>query len=159
MKILLIALMSIVASVPEFAGQPMYCKGKGYEGYIFDSGHLVFKSIEHQQSRYTPTAMDIEKAEKLLKEKLKKVNTSRINQLDGCPVIDQKLKKYCRQYVGFIDDKGQKVIWINLFWNKQLKKQAAKEIVNVQDGCSYYWSIEINIDTGDLYNLYVNGNG
>lgn len=159
MKILLIAFILIVTSAPEFAGQPMYCKGKGYQGYIFDSAHLVFKSIENQKSRYTPTVTDIEKAEKLLKEKLEKINTNRINQPDGCPVIDKKLKKYCRQYVGFIDGKGQKVIWINLFWNKELEKQAAKEIVNVQDGCSYYWNIEINIDSGDLYNLYVNGNG
>jgi hypothetical protein len=102
---------------------------------------------------------DVEKAEELLKEKLEKINAGRINQVGDCPVIDKKLKKYCRQYVGFINDRGQKVIWINLFWNKELDKQAAKEIINVQDGCSYYWNIEINIDTGGLYNLHVNGNG
>ncbi len=158
MKINLLAiLMLIVTTTDAFSGEPVYCSGKGYRGYIFDSSHFVLKSIEHQEKRYTPTTDDVKKAEHVLKEKLKGVNIERINQLDDCPIVHKNLKKYCRQYVGFINEKGQRIIWVNLFWNKEVEKQAKEGIVVVQDGCSYFWNIEINIDSENLINLQVNG--
>jgi hypothetical protein len=74
-------------------------------------------------------------------------------------VIDRKLKKYCRQYVGFVNSKGERVIWINLFWNKDLIDDAAKDIIRVNDGCSYYWNVGVNIDRKLICDLQVNGNG
>lgn len=139
---------------------PTHVKGKGYEGYIFDETHFVMVSVQQQKSRYTPTKDDVAAAEKLLKEKLPSINKGRVNQIRSCPVIDKKLKRYKRQYVGFINDKGEKILWINLIWVKRVtESELSKDIVSVQDGCSYYWNVKINVTTGEVFDLRVNGRG
>jgi hypothetical protein len=134
-------------------------EGKNCKGYIFDSSHFVFKTVPDQQSRFTPSKTNIDQAEEILIKRIVQANSKRENQLSGCPVIDQKLKKYCRQYVGFVNSKGERVIWINLFWNKDLIDDAAKDIIRVNDGCSYYWNVGVNIDRKLICDLQVNGNG
>ena len=81
-----------------------------------------------------------------------------INQSKGCSNINRKRGKYCRHF-GFINTKGEKLIWINLFWNKDLRDKAKYDLISVNDGCSYYWNVEVNITTKTLSNLQINGNG
>lgn len=141
------------------AQDTQYIIGNGYAGYIFDSAHAVLKSIKDEQRRYTPTKAEINEAEMMLRKQIAAANSSKINQGNGCPVIHKKLRKYYRQYLGFIDKQGNKVIWINLFWNKDLIAGAGRDIVMMNDGCSYYWSAEVNLTTAQLSNLDINGNG
>lgn len=123
---------------------PIHVCGKGYEGYIFDATHFVMVSVQQQKNRYTPTTDDVAAAEKLLKKDLQTINKNLINQIGSCPVIDKKLKKYKRQYVGFINDKGEKILWINFVWDKRLtESELSEDIISVQDGCSYYWNIKM----------------
>lgn len=157
-KILIIILFTWQSTTTK-AGDPIFCKGKDYRGYIFDSGHFTFMSFDHQRSRYTPSVSDVANAEHLLSNRISKLNSKRPNQLDGCPIIHENLEKYCRQYIGYINSKNQRVIWINLFWDKELEKRASKEVITVFDGCSYYWTVEINIDTRTVFNFAVNGLG
>ena len=46
-----------------------------------------------------------------------------------------------------------------MFWNRDFKDRAKYELINVNDGCSYYWNVEVNISTKTLSNLQVNGKG
>jgi hypothetical protein len=131
--------------------------GKGYEGYIFDENHIVMLSVPNQKSRYTPTKKDIEVAENLLKEKLPLLNKDHINQIGRCPIIEKNLKKYKRLYVGFENYKGDKILWINFVWDKEKELLLSKEIIHVLDGCSYYWNIKVNISTGEVFDLNING--
>ena len=143
-----------------YNNNPTHVKGKGYEGYIFDKTHFVMLSVQQQKSRYTPTNDDVKVAEKLLKRNLQIINKMRVNQTKCCPVIDKKLKKYKRQYVGFINENGDKILWINFIWSKRvLESDISKNIISVQDGCSYYWNIKINVSTGEVFDLFVNGSG
>ncbi|MFT3982214.1 MAG: hypothetical protein QM687_17220 [Ferruginibacter sp.] len=135
------------------------CSAKTYAGVIFDSSYMVFKSIDEQIRRIQLSCADITLAENILKNKLKALNVKRVNQGEGCPDIVRHLSKYYRQYVGFENNQGQKVIWINLFLDKELIKQAQLDLISVNDGCSNYWNIEVNISTQTLTNLYINGNG
>lgn len=133
-------------------------KGKGFKGYIFGKDHFVLMTIENQQERYTPEKQDIHLAERVLKEGLAVVNNPMNNQGGGCPVIHKNLKKYIRQYVGFVNEAGEKVIWINFIWKSDAdEKRLAKEIGSALDGCSHYWNIKVNLDKGILYELNVNG--
>lgn len=137
-----------------------YIKGKGFTGYIFNENHFVLMSIENQKMRYTPNKKDILNAEKLLKGNLKCKNSEQANQKNGCPVIHKNLKKYIRQYVGFINTEGEKIIWINFLWDKNIDESKLKQdIIMTHDGCSHYWNIKINIDKEVLYELNINGNG
>lgn len=138
-----------------------FIEGKRFEGYIFDKEHFALISIENQKTRYTPSKEEIYQAEEILSAQVEELNKSEglVNQVDNCPVIHKKLKKYKRQYMGFINDKGQVVIWINFVWNKDLEDRLSENIIQVQDGCSYYWNIKVNLDTEELYALSVNGVG
>jgi hypothetical protein len=107
--------------------------------------------------RFTPTKEEIFEAEKALKLKLKEANRNLENQYNS-PIIHRNLKKYKRQYFGFINDKGEKILYINSLWKKNEEETKwLQQIIMVSDGGSYYWNIEYNLDTEELMNLSVNG--
>lgn len=137
-----------------------FIKGKNFSGYIFDSEKFALVSIENQVQRYTPTKEDICLAEKLLAKQIKDINKDQLNQTDGCPKIHKNLSKYVRQYVGFINDKQQKVIWINFIWENEISdKKLQEDIIQSYDGCSYYWNVTVNLNNTQFYDLNVNGKG
>ncbi|RLD81287.1 MAG: hypothetical protein DRJ10_06365 [Bacteroidetes bacterium] len=133
-------------------------EGKGFKGHVFNKDHFVMISIRDQASRYTPTNDDIIKAEELLANNLEKINKPLINQGGDCPIIHKKLKKYIRQYVGFINKDGEKIIWINFIWKDKVdKNKLSQDIYTILDGCSYYWNIKVNLDKQELFDLNING--
>lgn len=139
---------------------PRFIDGGKFSGYIFDENHLVLIQIEDQKSRYTPSDNDIYLAENVIKEKLKEANINLLNQGNNCPIIHEKLKRYIRQYVGFKNIRGEKIIYVNFVWkNKDLFDRLSKDIVIVHDGCSYYWSVKVNLNQRILSELRINGNG
>jgi hypothetical protein len=87
------------------------------------------------------------------------LNKDLLNQVGNCPVIHKKLSKYKRQYVGTKTENGDKVIWINFIWSKDKDAlvKLSEEIIIVLDGCSYYWSVKVNLTTGKLFDLSING--
>ena len=136
-----------------------FCQCKFYRGYVFDTSYLILKSIKQQQSRAVLSCDEINIAEHILKNNLAELNVNKINQTHGCPNIRKKLCKYRRQYFGFINSKGEKIIWINMFWTKEFNDESKYDLIRVFDGCSYYWNIEVNITTKSLGNLQINGIG
>ena len=121
-------------------------------------------------SRFTPTIQEINEAEEILKKNIKEANVPMYNQGDGCPIIHKNLKNYRRQYFGFVDLEGNKVLYVNFSWAKysisdKMKGYPSpnedtswKEVrLIVHDGCSYHWEIEINLTKQILKNLSVNG--
>lgn len=133
-------------------------KGKGYSGFIFEADKFVMVSIENQSTRYTPDKEDIKVTERLIKDKLESLNTELLNQGDNCPIIHENLKKYIRQYVGFYNNNGEKVIWVNFIWKNNTNKDLLNnDIYLPSDGCSHYWNIKVNLDRKELFDLEVNG--
>lgn len=107
--------------------------------------------------RFTPTKEEIFEAEKALKSKLKEANRNLENQYNS-PIIHRNLKKYKRQYSGYINGNGEKVLYINSLWKKNEEETKwLQQIIMVSDGGSYYWNIEYNLNTDELINLSVNG--
>ena len=81
----------------------------------------------------------------------------------------ENVKKYYRQYVCFINGKGEKIVYINAFClnldtptkiNGKTKWKPfdwKNELLIVNDGGDCYWSIWINITKLEYYDLIVNG--
>lgn len=152
MRYLLLCLLLFVSQ------EPTDIKGKKFSGYIFNARHQVL--LMGEGNRYSPTEEDIILAEKLIVEKIEELNKSHVNQDHGCPIIHKSLRRYVRQYVGIINKKGQKTIWINMLWKGKFSdSELKKDIITVLDGCSYYWRITVNLDEGLLYDLEINGHG
>lgn len=137
---------------------PGLIQGKGFKGYILGKDQFVLLNIENQKERYTAVEEDVLLAERMIKEGLAELNNPMTDQGDGCPVIHRNLKKYIRQYVGYVNTAGEKVIWINFLWKSGTDNQTlTNEVVIVLDGCSHYWNIKVNLDKRMLYDLSVNG--
>jgi hypothetical protein len=138
-----------------------YCvKKKRYEGFVFSKNHFLLMTVGDDFSRYTPSLEDITKSENILSRGICRMNIQHINQSNDCPVIDKKMRKYKRQYFGFINSKGDKVLWINFIWSKYVSKDGlTDDVILVNDGCSYYWNVKVDLSNDSLYDLHINGRG
>lgn len=68
------------------------------------------------------------------------------------------LSTHKRQYVTMVNEKGEKLVWVNCFcnaWDKNWKK----ELISVLDGGVCYFNLKINLATNSYYELFVNGIG
>lgn len=135
-----------------------YIKIGRVKGYIFPKEQKLYIEAD-ENIRYTPSREDITKVEETLKEKLGEANKNQPNQGKDCPVIHKNLLKYSRQYVGYINESGEKIVWINLIWDKgkETESRLSKDVIIILDGCSYYWNIKVNLTKETLYDLQVNG--
>lgn len=129
-------------------------KTKNFDVAIFPKTYLEFLP----EKRFTPTKVEIDLAELELRSYLKPINSKRINQI-STPIIHRKLKKYRRQYFGYIDKNGDEILLINSFWKESSDKKEIwlNQFIRVLDGGSYYWEIKYNITKGKLFDLAVNG--
>lgn len=108
--------------------------------------------------RFTPSRAEVDKAEHALTVQLAKLNADRQNQY-VTPVIDKNLSKYRRQYFGYMDKKGNKILFINCFWKRDKEGELLwlKERIRVLDGGSYYWNVKYDVGEDGLFDLEVNG--
>lgn len=144
-------------------------------GVMFKENGNCFMCLQDKE-RYTPTIDEIQKAERILIENLEKANESRMNQIGNCPIIHENLKSYRRQYFGYIDTNGDKIIYATFNWNKKAFSDKLYKVYDklfnqhtpegeswkrekemIMDGCSYYWEIKINLNKEKLFELGVNG--
>jgi len=161
------------------------CKGQFYEVEKYKSSSTIIKRGKIESvlfskdaecflcnlaiSRFTPTLKEINQAEIILQKNIKAANYPIYNQGNGCPVIHKNLKKYKRQYFGYMDGNGNKLLYVNFLWAKytlfdQMKgfskadfKEWKDQLVFGLDGCSHFWQIHINLTKQKLENLQVNG--
>lgn len=144
---------------------------KSSRGTVFNKSYHFsdfFVSDVDSSTLWTPKKEDIKLAEDILRSTIKAINKSKVNQMGSCPVIHRNLNSYFRQYVGIVNDKGQRVVHINFYWNKyglldRLKGFADRRLDHdsdytvVFDGCSHYWQINVNFEEKKLSNLMING--
>jgi hypothetical protein len=155
----ILILIALTANAQQDKGQ--HIKEIKFEGFLFPKENVKdsdWMPLSNMKERYTPSREEIFKAEDILFKQLKEINTSLMNQGNGCPIIHKNLKKYKRQYFGYINDIGEKIIWINLVWNRDDNNKGLDEGVRfVLDGCSYFWNIKVNLNEEKLFDLIVNG--
>ncbi len=129
-------------------------KTKDFDVAIFPGS---YESLIGSDKKFTPSKNEVLKAEKALSANLKALNKDLVNQYET-PVIHKKLKRYKRQYFGYIDDAGNRIIYINCLHEKSSAVERwLVDIIQVSDGGSYYWNIKYNISTGELFDLSING--
>jgi hypothetical protein len=136
-----------------------YIKEKNVEGYIFSKEYtpmLVY--FDDAKERYTPTKTDVLKAEQLVIDQLININ-SLVNQGGKCPVIHKSISKYVRQYIGYVDQNGDRILWINyvIRKNNNQSSELSKDVIMVLDGCSNYWNVKVNLNKEKIYDLRING--
>ena len=132
-------------------------RGRGYIGYVIPKDNFVeYFDFHALKTRITPTQEQIKRVETILKDSVEQV----VGGL-GPNIKKRILGRYHRQYIGFVNNKGETIIYINLVKapNKEVRGEMKKELYWVLDGEDDYWQIYINIDTKELFGLSVNGPG
>lgn len=128
-----------------------YIKTSEYEGVIFPSEYnLTYINGDLAQAvRWGPDEENISEAEKL---------SAQYAQTEGvCP--GKVLKNYKRQYFGFINQKNEKIVWINYFISSAEFGYWKKDVVFVNDGGCNFFNVEVNLTTKNIFNFSVNGAG
>lgn len=134
--------------------------GINYHGWSFHQDWEVDFTVENQDGRFTPTDAEIAEAERIIQKRIAYVNRDHYNQGGMCPLIDEHMRMYRRQYVGFTNDRGDHVIWANFLWDENLTDdQLASDVLLTTGGCARFWHIKCNLATKKVYGLEVNGNG
>lgn len=79
-----------------------------------------------------------------------------------------ELQKNYRQYICFLNEKGEKIVYINSMCklsinynknNEPVPFDWKNEIIQIADGGNCYWNIKINLNTENYYDLIINGHG
>jgi hypothetical protein len=161
------SLMTFQTSDP----QKLAVKSAKFRGTAFDSSYSnekLFLPATFTLNKFTPTKEDIVLAEKILKQQIEKANHRKMNQFGRKQYIHRNLNKYFRQYAGFINENGDRVIHINFNWDRYTvfdrikgywddRLEYISEYSVVMDGGYRHWDVNVNLTTKSLYNLSVNG--
>lgn len=75
--------------------------------------------------------------------------------------ISDSLNCYTKQYLGYVIEKGDSIIYINCFFDNRIKELGfwKENHVLVYDGWHYYFNVRYNLRTKTFFDLYINGFG
>ncbi len=103
---------------------------------------------------WTPEEKDIESAESLIKDCFENMKKGTVNYF-----LNRSPDEYNHQFVGFIDDKGYSVLWVNCFKRPEEDYPEWKhQIILAQGGGNNFFNLKVNISNNSYYDLKINGN-
>lgn len=172
--ILFIVTISCYAAALSRATEPFNTPERTVNSIVTDTTQYVILTFDKQQSWLFKNAKpgslseaDIEDIQSILEKCLSIYNHTQKNIFDSLSkakpgitsneyyfVID--LKRYKRQYIPVINEKGQKEVWVNCFC-RAYYKDWLKEIISVRDGGNCYFNLKINLTLKTFYDFSVNG--
>ena len=132
------------------------------KGVIFSDKYEFY--MFNDLKRFTPTFSEIEGLEKLLLQKIKLINQNKPNQ-NHQPLIHRNLGKYKRQYIGYYNEKGERIIYVNFLWkgykdydlNGNEIEPWKTQWLQIFDGGSHYWQIKYYPELKIFFDFSVNG--
>jgi len=169
MKKLLLIILTLNFGLT-FSQEIELIESRKFEGTIFPKSYNIpYSENPLIEKRFTPTKEEIVELEKQLRSDIKKINKNKPNQGKGYgPIIHKRIRKYDRQYIGFIDQYGQRVIYVNFIWNGYSLWESIRGFTKPEDswktewqmifdGGSRYWNIKYIIDKKEFVEFQVNG--
>ena len=157
--VFMFALLFVNAKAKPTSNDTVIVKTKKYEGVIWGF-HYPLNLKMDTLYRWIPTEEDVAFAENLIEKYVLKMRKRKglINQGGGCPIIHLNLQNYIRQYLGTINEKGQKILEVNFVWKVGIERNFPywkTHLVIIIDGCSLYWGIKVNLCEKRCYDYYV----
>jgi hypothetical protein len=141
-----------ITKVEKISDHSTYIKGRDFEGCVFGSNYIAIYSREQNATSYTPSADEIILAEKILRQTI-----DTIHYYGHEYFVRKNLKKYIRQYFGYVSATGEKVIYISALWKNNKDRQWLTDYISVEDGGDYYWQIKINLSSQKCLMFSING--
>jgi hypothetical protein len=132
--------------------------GDCFEGVIFKKGGKTKLLDMPKFVEFTPTVDEVELTEKFLDQHLDTVKYDNWPEIPS--LIHQALSLWKRQYWGYINWKGEQIIFVNCFILHDYEKKDKgwlKKQEGAYDGGARYWRISLNLNTQQLFGYSVNG--
>lgn len=167
MKYLFIIIALLILGHSVYSQKSYLIEGKDYCGYVFTKEHSIY-GFPPESNRCTLTEENIIQAEAILKKNIsteyvkKYVKSWQSTWKARFHLNKMNLKKYYRQYVGYLTQNNEVVVHIFLIRKSliiDIIKEMSEDIVAIFDGGSDFWSICINLHTEQVFNMEVNGIG
>ena len=150
-------LLSVFVNSFAYSQEVVFVTKQGYEGYIFPKDFPIW-GFPPEANRYTPNEIDIEIVESIIRSNVKIICTKLMHKQYGDCRAKRFLRKYIRQYVGYVTEDKQIIIKVYFAKKGIMDIQEFKnDIIWVQDGGVDYWNGLINITTMILFDLSANG--
>ncbi|MBO9154951.1 hypothetical protein ACFOTA_22235 [Chitinophaga sp. GCM10012297] len=123
----------------------------GLVGFIYRPEEVEWKVADDERCKTALSLADVLLAEKYLREQIPAVDTFRTYPL---PPVHQKLAGYRRQYVGYVNIGGERIVWVNALWGAG---PLDKGVLMTHDGGNHFWQVKVNLTTKKIYDLSING--
>jgi hypothetical protein len=150
-----------IIKAEKVSGYSTHIIGDTFEGAIFSS---ELQNVSH----FIPSNTEVVLAESLLPKLLNSIKPINTYGNEHNTIIRKNLRNYYRQYFGYIDKNGDKIIYIRFLFkyngfvqrdnrkNKNIPDWQKGEII-VKDGGTSFWQIKINLKTRSYFDYFVNG--
>ena len=130
-------------------------------GIIFSENRLTWPAPYKFSVRFTPSPEDVEVADKILKDNIGTIiSYAKRTGTNYSLKNKNSLKKYFRQYIGGINELGERQIFINLCLKSDMSPTTdyTDLIIGLDGGDSFITAL-INLDTLQLTEFTVGGQG
>lgn len=129
----------------------LYLKAEEFTG-------VIISDKLNDSTAFIPSVEEIFKAEQIF-QKCLTLGGVDINGIEMSSNRIQHLSKYYRQYQGYYNEIGEKIVFINCFIKQSVESDPnwKKTMKLTRDGGNNYFNIEINITTGACSSFLING--
>lgn len=152
--------MNKIECDPAFGGTVWrLCKKNTDRGIIFSENRLTWPAPYKFSARFTPSPEDVEVADKVLNDNIKAIiSQAKLHGVNYTLKNKNSLKKYFRQYIGGINELGERQIFMVLYLKSNLSPtDDYTNLITVCDGGDSYITALINLDTLKLDDFSVGG--
>ncbi|MGD1843170.1 MAG: hypothetical protein ACFB0B_20080 [Thermonemataceae bacterium] len=145
----------IYSAIAQDDNASLHLKTPYFEGVILEAKCAAY-TVKEPLKRFTPTKEEVMLLEKSLREQIREINKQHPRQNARSGFIEDRLPEYKRQYIGYVNAEGEKVIYVNCFTDEIKEKDFCEELI-VMDGGSAYWQIHFNVKKNEFFKFSVNG--
>jgi hypothetical protein len=144
---------STVPVPPSRPRGPRVITEKDYTGVILPYDYPWKRGRE----RWAPDAIAVAEAEHCISRDLSKMKASPAYQAGKLPEIVKALKEYRRQYLGFTNEQGRDLLWVNFFRDPgESHKDWKTSLVTVKGGGQAYFNVTADVAGGTCGELRIN---
>ena len=104
-----------------------------------------------------PTDEDVLLCDKIIRNFVNKKERKKAVVVGNSPIIHENFDKYVRQYMGYVDKHGRKILRVRYVWKEFLKDDKFQWLdhqVGGIGGGTYFWQIEVNLRCKKCFNFY-----
>ncbi len=100
---------------------------------------------------------EIVEIEKIIEERVSKTIKAYNRKFKELNPNSKNTTMFRRQYVPYILENGDKIVWINFFCYEPENDKWKSEILSFRDGGSCFFNIKVNLTEKKYYDFYING--